>query len=39
MPRVVPVFRGHEDWPAIGIGENGGNFAVILKNPTMIASP
>jgi len=29
-------FRGYEDWAVIAMSENGGNFAVILGNPTMI---
>ena len=29
-------FRGYEDWSVIAISENGGNIAVIMKNPTMI---
>jgi Cytochrome P460 len=29
-------FRGYEDWAVIAISENGGKFAAILGNPTMI---
>jgi hypothetical protein len=29
-------FRGYEDWSVISISLNGGNFAMILGNPTMI---
>ncbi len=29
-------FRGYEDWAVIAISDNGGKFAVIMGNPTMI---
>jgi len=29
-------FRGYEDWPVIGISENGGKITVIVGNPAMI---
>jgi hypothetical protein len=31
-------FRGYEDWSVIAISLNGGKFAVIMGNPTMIAA-
>ncbi len=29
-------FKGYESWQAISVSQNGGRFAVILGNPTMI---